>query len=152
MVLKEYLLRGAVKTALVLAPASIVAQWRAELETKFGIAAGGTDDPAFANDPDGYLDRHPILVASLALARRPGQRERFAARRYDLSIVDEAHRIKDHRTESYKLVNRLQSRFLLLLTATPEPAATARAPAAMSCMRANSMSRRATPAARSDAL
>jgi SNF2 family DNA or RNA helicase len=48
-----------------------------------------------------------------------GQRERFAARQYDLAIVDEAHRIKDHRTEGYQLVNRLKTRFLLLLTATP---------------------------------
>jgi SNF2-related domain len=37
MVLKEYLLRGMVESVLVLAPASLVGQWREELETKFDI-------------------------------------------------------------------------------------------------------------------
>jgi SNF2 family DNA or RNA helicase len=34
-------------------------------------------------------------------------------------IVDEAHRLKRSSTLGYKLVDRLRSRFLLLLTATP---------------------------------
>ena len=37
MVLKEYLLRGMVERVLVLVPASLVGQWREELETKFDI-------------------------------------------------------------------------------------------------------------------
>src|SRR5206468_8955850 len=41
------------------------------------------------------------------------------AQPWDLVIVDEAHALKNHRTASYALVERLKTRFLLLLTATP---------------------------------
>ena len=51
MVLKEYFLRGMARSALVLVPASLVAQWRAELQLKFGVATGGTDDPDFSATP-----------------------------------------------------------------------------------------------------
>lgn len=34
-------------------------------------------------------------------------------------IVDEAHHLKNRNTLNWKLVNALQKRFLLLLTATP---------------------------------
>lgn len=39
LVLKEYLIRGLVKRALILVPASLVLQWVRELHHKFGIAA-----------------------------------------------------------------------------------------------------------------
>jgi SNF2 family DNA or RNA helicase len=38
---------------------------------------------------------------------------------WDLVIVDEAHHVKNRSTASFKLVDGLESRFLLLLTATP---------------------------------
>jgi SNF2 family DNA or RNA helicase len=38
---------------------------------------------------------------------------------YDLVIVDEAHHLKNRASVSWKLVNELQKRFILLLTATP---------------------------------
>ena len=37
MVLKEYLLRGMVERVLILTPASLVGQWRDEMESKFDI-------------------------------------------------------------------------------------------------------------------
>src|SRR5690606_26854297 len=39
MILKEYMLRGLVRRALVLAPASLTWQWQLELREKFGIPA-----------------------------------------------------------------------------------------------------------------
>jgi hypothetical protein len=45
MVMKEYLLRGMAENVLVLVPASLVGQWREELETKFDIACATTHDP-----------------------------------------------------------------------------------------------------------
>src|SRR5207248_530125 len=44
LVLSEYLLRGRVSRALVLAPPTLVGQWREELAGKFAIEARGTDD------------------------------------------------------------------------------------------------------------
>ncbi len=40
-------------------------------------------------------------------------------RSFDLVIVDEAHHLRDRTSQSYKLVDRLKKRFLLLLSATP---------------------------------
>ena len=37
MVLKEYALRGMAERILILTPASLVGQWRDEMESKFGI-------------------------------------------------------------------------------------------------------------------
>jgi len=42
-----------------------------------------------------------------------------AAQAYDVVVVDEAHHLKDQSSASYHLVNSLQKRFLLLLSATP---------------------------------
>ncbi len=112
LVLSEYLLRGRVRRALVLAPPTLVGQWREELVSKFAIATRSTDDPT-PWDGDG------VVVASLATARSDRHRDAVVARPWDLVIVDEAHTLKNHRTESYALVERLKTRFLLLLTATP---------------------------------
>ena len=40
-------------------------------------------------------------------------------RSFDLVIVDEAHHLRDRTSQSYKLVDALNKRFLLLLSATP---------------------------------
>src|SRR4029077_18857564 len=51
MVLKEYALRAMPEQVLVLAPASLVGQWREELETKFGLSFATTHDPLLRADP-----------------------------------------------------------------------------------------------------
>jgi len=45
IVLKEYIQRGMVKSALILTPTSLVSQWKDELRTKFGLDFLSTDDP-----------------------------------------------------------------------------------------------------------
>ena len=119
MVLSECLHRSLVESVLILVPAALVGQWREELSTKFGIDAATTEDADYRADPNGFWTRHQRIIASLELARRRGRARDVTARRYDLVIVDEAHRLKRSTTQGYKLVDRLQSRFLLLLTATP---------------------------------
>src|SRR5580658_523404 len=118
MVLKEYLLRGMVERVLVLVPASLVGQWREELETKFDISCATTYDPLLQSDPARFWAA-PRIVASLALARRREHAERLLAQSFDLVIVDEAHHLRDRASQSYKLVDALTKRFLLLLSATP---------------------------------
>ena len=71
MVLKEYLLRGMAERVLVLTPASLVGQWREELETKFDIACATTHDALLRDDPDGFWNQKRI-IASIAMARRQG--------------------------------------------------------------------------------
>jgi superfamily II DNA or RNA helicase len=118
MVLKEYLLRGMVESVLVLAPASLVGQWREELETKFDVSCATTHDALLRSDP-GQFWNQKRLIASLALARRSEHAERLLGRSFDLVIVDEAHHLRDRLSQSYKLVDALNKRFLLLLSATP---------------------------------
>jgi SNF2 family DNA or RNA helicase len=118
MVLKEYLLRGMVESVLVLTPASLVGQWREELETKFDIGCATTHDAMLRSDPDAFWNQ-PRLIASLALARRTEHAARLSGHNFDLVIVDEAHHLRDRASQSYRLVDSLNKRFLLLLSATP---------------------------------
>lgn len=118
MVLKEYLLRGMVSSVLVLTPASLVGQWQEELETKFDIPCATTHDALLRSDP-GQFWAQSRLVASLAMARRGEHARRLLARSFDLVIVDEAHHLRDRSSQGYKLVDALNKRFLLLLSATP---------------------------------
>jgi SNF2 family DNA or RNA helicase len=118
MVLKEYLMRGMAERVLVLVPASLVGQWREELESKFDISCATTHDPLLRDDPDRFWDQ-PRLIASLAVARRREHAEHLGRRSFDVVVVDEAHHLRDRASQSYKLVDRLNKRFLLLLSATP---------------------------------
>ena len=59
------------------------------------------------------------MIASLALARRSEHCERLLSRTFDLVVVDEAHHLRDRASASYTLVDGLNKRFLLLLSATP---------------------------------
>lgn len=118
MVLKEYLLRGMAERVLVLTPASLVGQWREELETKFAITCATTHDPLLRSDADAFW-RQNRIIASIAQARRAEHGKRLLAHDFDLVIVDEAHHLRDRASASYKLVDGLNKRFLLLLSATP---------------------------------
>lgn len=118
LVLKEYLLRGMVKSVLVLVPPSLVGQWREELETKFGVSCATTNDAGTRDDPERFWGEKRLIV-SLALARRREHSERLLKRSFDLVIVDEAHHLRDRKSQGFKLVDRLNKRFLLLLSATP---------------------------------
>lgn len=118
MILKEYLLRGMVENVLVLTPASLVGQWQEELETKFDIPCVTTHDGRLRSDPEGFW-AEKRLIASLPVARRAEHAARLRDRSFDLVIVDEAHHLRDRASASYKLVDALNKRFLLLLSATP---------------------------------
>ena len=118
MVLKEYILRGMAERILILTPASLVGQWRDEMEAKFGIACATSHDPLLRSDPAAFWAQ-PRVIASIAAARRKEHAEILAGLHYDVVVVDEAHHLRDQSSASYQLVNRLQKRFLLLLSATP---------------------------------
>lgn len=118
MVLKEYALRGMAERVLVLTPASLVGQWREELECKFGLGFATTYDPLLREDAAAFWDQ-PRIVASIATARRREHMEALAARQLDIVVVDEAHHLCDRASAGWKLVDALNKRFLLLLSATP---------------------------------
>ena len=118
MVLKEYALRGMAERSLVLTPASLVGQWHEELQTKFGLTFATTYDALLRDEPQAFWAQDRI-VASIATARRREHAERLVKRQFDLIIADEAHHLRDRSSQSWKLVDSLHKRFLLLLSATP---------------------------------
>src|SRR4051794_9289790 len=118
MVLKEYMLRGMAERILILTPASLVGQWRDEMAAKFGIECATSHDPLLRSNPRRFWEQK-LVIASIAAARRKEHAELLAGLTYDVVVVDEAHHLRDHTSASYRLVNALQKRFLLLLSATP---------------------------------
>lgn len=112
LVLKEYLVRGLVRRALVLVPASLVSQWTKELNQKFRIdAIPQRDEWTWAAEG--------VVVASIDTAKRPPHADRVREQWWDMIIVDEAHKLKNPSTKNWQLLNQLQHKYMLLLTATP---------------------------------
>lgn len=118
LVLKEYMVRGLVRTALILVPSSLVNQWKGELQDKFGLEFVSTNDELFRQAPDAFWTS-PLVLASIQTARSKRHFESVTARSYDMVVVDEAHHLKSHTTVNWKLIDSLTKTFLLLLTATP---------------------------------
>ncbi|CAM3168877.1 SNF2-related protein [Filibacter tadaridae] len=112
LILKEYLIRGLVKKALILVPASLTNQWIEELNQKFHI-------PAMQYRKNYDLNHCTIVVMSIDMAKRSPHKEKIYEQDYDLIIIDEAHKLKNHKTKNYEFVQNLKKKFCLLLTATP---------------------------------
>jgi superfamily II DNA or RNA helicase len=112
MIFKELAVRGLARRALVVCPASLVGQWQAELETKFFERFATPERPSdWADTP------RAVVSYSRALSKR--HRAEISRHRWDLLIVDEAHKVKNHTSARYELIRDIEKNFLLLLTATP---------------------------------
>src|SRR5881392_2236763 len=112
LLLKEYAIRGLVRRALILTPASLTGQWREELESKFDL-------PFAVLRSLGDWEDRPYLIASIDLAKRGPHRSAAQSRPWDLVIVDEAHRLKNRLSVNWRFVAGLSQKYMLLLTATP---------------------------------
>src|SRR5690625_2952890 len=112
LILKEYMIRGLVKKALILVPASLVNQWVKELNEKFYI-------PAIAFRKNYAWDQYDIIVSSIDTAKRSPHREEIQKIDYDFLLVDEAHKLKNHKTINYDFARSIKKKYCLLLTATP---------------------------------
>jgi len=111
VIIKEYLLRGLVQRVLVLTPASLVAQWKAEMAEKLRI------DFVVGRSADAFSGN--LVLASLDTAKRAENAAVIHNRSWDLVVVDEAHRLKNKTTVNWGFVNAIEKKHLLLLTATP---------------------------------
>ena len=112
LILKEYMIRGLVKKVLILVPASLVSQWAYEMNSKFFI-------PAVVQRKSYVWDSCDVIVSSIDTAKRSPHRDIILNQNYDLVIIDEAHKLKNHKTKNYEFVQNLKKKFCLLLTATP---------------------------------
>ncbi|MCX6059556.1 MAG: SNF2-related protein [Chloroflexi bacterium] len=120
LVIKEYLSRNIIQRLMVVTPASLVEQWREELAVKFGLTGFvTTSDADFRAAGSEAWEKFPLLIASLATARRAEHRARLVQIPFDLVVLDEAHHLKNRNSASWKFVNELQRKYIVLLTATP---------------------------------
>ena len=116
LILSELRLRGLAERTLVVTPAGLVEQWRDELERKFSLPTSIVT--ARSGIPD-CRGGGPVLLVSLATARREPLKSELTGGGWDLVVADEAHRLRSTNSASGKLIRALTARFLLLLTATP---------------------------------
>lgn len=112
LILKEYMIRGLVKKALILVPASLVNQWVNELNQKFYI-------PALSQRKRPVWDQDNIVITSIDTAKRQPNKDIILDQDYDFVLIDEAHKLKNHKTKNYEFVRQLKKKYCLLLTATP---------------------------------
>jgi len=126
LLLRELELRGLAERILIVCPANLAFQWQRELKEKFTaqfvVLKGQDIKEQFGVNQ--WLEQKRVIT-SLDLAKRqdilPGLRQV----RWDLVIVDEAHRMsasdESHKSLRYRLGELLRETadHLLLLTATP---------------------------------
>lgn len=119
LICAEYIARGQIQSLLVLTPASLVSQWQLELSEKFNIDTVTTDSDARQQNPEEFWTSTERIIASINTAKSVKHFPYVTQRNWDLVIVDEAHHLKNRSTLNWKLVNALNKRFILMLTATP---------------------------------
>ena len=118
MVLKECIVRGFVRKALILTPPSLVNQWKEELKTKFNL------DFKEVNKEDEW-ENTELAIASIDRVKNFNTKtNNFKHTKaheiyWDIIIIDEAHRLKDKKTVRWRFIDKLRKKRLLLLTATP---------------------------------
>ena len=126
LLIRELKLRGLVERIAVVCPANLAFQWQRELNEKFGetfFVLKGSDirNQFGANE---WQERNQVIT-SLDLAKRNDVLPGLQQVRWDLVIVDEAHRMsardESHKSQRYQLgeILRDSTDHILLLTATP---------------------------------
>lgn len=128
--IRELIMRADAWRIIVIAPGSLVEQWRDELYEKFGLEFRIFSRDLEAASPSGnpFEDHDQVIVRLDQLARNEELQEKVALAGWDLAVFDEAHKLSAHfygneikRTARFKLAEKIgqHSRHLLLMTATP---------------------------------
>lgn len=109
------------KRVLILAPASLRAQWKDELWDKFGLPSDAIDGSCVRGAFHNPFDTGGICIASHPFG---ANRARDLIRiNWDLVVIDEAHRLRNAYRPNHKtgraLRQALEGKPKLLLTATP---------------------------------
>jgi len=133
LLLKEMKLREAIDRILILCPAPLAIQWQDELLRWFGETFEPIDSARDKWSLANPWAKESQVIASIDYAKQEDVRERIWRERWDLVIIDEAHKCSAYtkkrsgradeveKTKRYQLAEHL-SKFadhLLLLTATP---------------------------------
>ena len=128
--MRELLMRADARRILVIAPGSLVEQWRDELFEKFGLEFRIFSKELEAASPSGNLfeDHDHLIVRLDQMSRNEDAQDKLCLTAWDLVVFDEAHKLSAHfsgreiaRTKRFNFAEKIgqYTRHLLLLTATP---------------------------------
>ena len=111
LIMKELLLRDEINSILIVAPKSLLSQWKMEMAEKFG------ENFAVANKHKVDLRTANRVICSHNLIAR--KYDELASRTWDLIVVDEAHAFRNTHSKGRGCLADLRRNHFLLLTATP---------------------------------
>ncbi len=128
--IRELIMRADSRRILIVAPGSLVEQWRDELFEKFGLEFHVFSAALEAATPSGnpFEDLDHLIVRLDQMARNEELQEKLLAAGWDLVVFDEAHKLAAHffgskleKTGRFLFAEKLgaRTRHLLLMTATP---------------------------------
>ncbi|MCU1304909.1 MAG: helicase domain protein [Candidatus Sulfotelmatobacter sp.] len=127
LLLKELKIRGLVKRTLIITPASLSFQWQREMKEKFReqfeVIRGDVLRANYGMNP--WQERNQVITSISWVSRVEDAKDSLLRSRWDLIIVDEAHKMAaysaDKKTLAYKLGESLSGMtdHFLLMTATP---------------------------------
>jgi superfamily II DNA or RNA helicase len=127
LLLKEMKARGLVKRTLIVTPANLSFQWQREMRDKFResfeVIRSDVLRANYGLNP--WQERDQVITSVSWISRIEDARESLLRSRWDLIIVDEAHKMSayadDRKTLAYRLGESLSTMtdHYLLMTATP---------------------------------
>lgn len=128
--IRELIMRADSRRILVVAPGSLVEQWRDELYEKFGLEFQVFSAALEAATPTGnpFEDLDHLIVRLDQMARNEELQEKLLSTSWDLVIFDEAHKLSAHyfgskleKTGRFQFAEKIgaRTRHLLLMSATP---------------------------------
>ncbi len=127
LLLKELKIRGLVKRTLIVAPANLTFQWQREMKDKFReqfeVMRGEVLRSQYGQNP--WQEKNQVVTSVSWISRVEDAKDSLLRSRWDLIIVDEAHKMSaysnDKKTLAFQLGEALGDRtdHYLLMTATP---------------------------------
>jgi len=128
--IRELIMRADARRILIIAPGSLVEQWRDELFEKFGLEFSIYSPLLEQTTPNAnpFESHHQLIVRLDQISRNEDLQEKICASGWDLAVFDEAHKLAAHyfgskleKTARFRFAEKLGSttRHLLLMTATP---------------------------------
>src|SRR6201988_1044584 len=127
LLLKELKIRGLVKRTLIITPAGLSFQWQREMKEKFReqfeVIRSDVLRANYGMNP--WQERNQVVTSISWVSRIEDAKDSLLRSRWDLIIVDEAHKMAaysaDKKTLAYRLGESLSGMtdHFLLMTATP---------------------------------
>jgi len=127
LLIKELKVRGLIKRILIVTPANLSFQWQRELkdkfQEKFEVIRSDVLRANYGSNP--WQEKNQVVTSISWVSRIEDAKESLLRSRWDLVVVDEAHKMSaassDKRTLAYELGEQLSDStdHYLLMTATP---------------------------------